>query len=128
MTWVEGDYWLLTLDLPAGEHEFKVVVAPAEGGSPPLWEHGPNRRVAVPEAEAAARGAFTVVWQWGDPKVRPLLPARLPAALAAGPNSGRLKHIVGPATDIALHASGRQWRPHPHPTHPRSSLLPESCL
>ncbi|EFN59219.1 expressed protein [Chlorella variabilis] len=68
MTWVEGDYWLLTLDLPAGEHEFKVAAAHSGGGCSADWESGPNRVVQVPYAEAAVRGAFTVVWEWGDPK------------------------------------------------------------
>ncbi|KAI3433331.1 hypothetical protein D9Q98_003149 [Chlorella vulgaris] len=69
MTWVEGDYWLLTLDLPAGEHEFKVVAASSGSGTCSTdWEAGPNRAVLVPETEAATRGAFTVVWEWGNPK------------------------------------------------------------
>ncbi len=45
MTWVEGDYWLLTLDLPAGEHEFKVAAATNGGGCHADWESGGNRVV-----------------------------------------------------------------------------------
>lgn len=49
MQWGEGDQWLLTLELPAGSHEFKVVTVapPAKEGSCGFaeWEAGPNRTV-----------------------------------------------------------------------------------
>jgi hypothetical protein len=69
MQWSEGDQWLLSLDLPAGSHEFKLVVVapPAKEGacSYANWEAGTNRTLKVPEVEAASHGAFTVVCEWG---------------------------------------------------------------
>lgn len=56
MTWVEGDYWLLTLDLPAGEHEFKVAAAHSGGGCSADWESGPNRVVQASGWRKAASG------------------------------------------------------------------------
>ena len=51
MTWSEGDTWTLTLDLPAGKHEFKVASAPAKGNnSDGVWEDGPNRSVQASRA------------------------------------------------------------------------------
>lgn len=51
MKWSEGDQWLLSLDLPAGSHEFKLVaVAPPAGEGAGLyanWEAGPNRTLKV---------------------------------------------------------------------------------
>lgn len=48
MEWSEGDQWLLTLELPAGAHEFKVVAAaPAKHGGSVEWESGPNRTLQV---------------------------------------------------------------------------------
>ena len=64
MVWSEGDQWLLTLDLPAGTHEFKLVAS--AGAQQQVWEAGPNRALVVPAAEAAAHGAFTVVCEWGN--------------------------------------------------------------
>ncbi|KAL4437989.1 hypothetical protein ABPG77_004210 [Micractinium sp. CCAP 211/92] len=64
MTWTEGDQWLLTVDLPPGRHHFKVVIAKPSSGCFD-WEAGPNRTLQVPTPEAAARGAFTVVCEWG---------------------------------------------------------------
>lgn len=62
MHWGEGDQWLLTLDLPAGAHEFKIVAAKAVGAAPAEWEAGPNRTlqarvwVAAGGRRAAAGG------------------------------------------------------------------------
>ena len=68
MVWSEGDQWLLTLDLPAGRHEFKLVASSAAGAAQQqdCWEAGPNRALVVPAAEASAHGAFTVVCEWGN--------------------------------------------------------------
>lgn len=70
MKWSEGDQWLLSLDLPAGSHEFKLVaVAPPAGEGAGLyanWEAGPNRTLKVPAVEASTHGAFTVVCEWGN--------------------------------------------------------------
>jgi hypothetical protein len=55
MTWSEGDTWTLTLDLPAGKHEFKVASAPAKGNnSDGVWEDGPNRSVQAGRAVGPA--------------------------------------------------------------------------
>jgi hypothetical protein len=45
MTWSEGDVWFVTLDIPAGRHEFKVVVDNGAGSYE--WEAGPNRSLQV---------------------------------------------------------------------------------
>ncbi|KAI7844249.1 hypothetical protein COHA_002047 [Chlorella ohadii] len=70
MQWSEGDQWLLSLDLPAGSHEFKLVTVapPAREGARPYadWEAGANRTLKVPAVEASAHGAFTVVCEWGN--------------------------------------------------------------
>lgn len=51
MQWSDGDQWLLSLDLPAGSHEFKVVAVapPAKEGACSYadWEAGPNRTLKV---------------------------------------------------------------------------------
>ncbi|KAI3431720.1 hypothetical protein D9Q98_004763 [Chlorella vulgaris] len=58
MTWSEGDVWFVTLDIPAGRHEFKVVVDNGAGSYE--WEAGPNRSLQVLAAVASSRTAFTV--------------------------------------------------------------------
>ncbi|PSC75232.1 hypothetical protein C2E20_1164 isoform B [Micractinium conductrix] len=65
MTWTEGDQWLLSVQLPAGHHQFKVVQAQSDAAGY-NWEGGPNRELSVPLPEAAAHGAFTVVCEWGN--------------------------------------------------------------
>ncbi|KAF8055666.1 rca [Scenedesmus sp. PABB004] len=60
LTWGEGDVWTATLELPAGEHEFKYVVVRQDGRLE--WEPGENRRIHVPlpglaAALAAAKAA-----------------------------------------------------------------------
>ncbi len=54
MQWSEGDQWLLSLDLPAGSHEFKLVTVapPAREGACPYadWEAGANRTLKVSAA------------------------------------------------------------------------------
>lgn len=49
MTWSEGDVWQLVLDLPAGEHEFKVAAVALAGEVEKVveWEAGPNRLLQV---------------------------------------------------------------------------------
>ncbi len=44
MEWSDGDNWALTVELPAGRHEFKIVVS---GGAAYDWESGGNRIVEV---------------------------------------------------------------------------------
>ena len=46
MTWSDGDQWWVTLKLPAGPHEFKVVVASSDTGFAD-WEGGGNRVIEV---------------------------------------------------------------------------------
>ncbi len=46
MAWSEGDQWALTVDLPAGKHEFKIAVG-SKRGEQVEWEHGHNRVVEV---------------------------------------------------------------------------------
>ena len=46
MAWSEGDQWALTVDLPAGKHEFKIAVG-SKRGDQVEWEHGHNRVVEV---------------------------------------------------------------------------------
>ncbi|KAL4440564.1 hypothetical protein ABPG75_003565 [Micractinium tetrahymenae] len=69
MSWSEGDVWMLVLDLPAGEHEFKVAaVAQAASVEQVVeWEAGPNRLLQVPWAEAKMGGAFSLALEWGNP-------------------------------------------------------------
>jgi hypothetical protein len=55
MTWGEGDVWSVTLDVPAGRHEFKLVTD--MGGAGFDWEGGPNRSLQ-------ARRVAAVVWTW----------------------------------------------------------------
>ncbi|GAB4816984.1 hypothetical protein N2152v2_004030 [Parachlorella kessleri] len=66
MEWSDGDNWALTVELPAGRHEFKIVVS---GGTAYDWESGGNRIVEVPDSLAAAnsKNAFSVVCEWGQP-------------------------------------------------------------
>ena len=72
MSWSEGDTWTLTLDLPAGKHEFKVASAPAKGNtSDGVWEDGPNRSVQASRAGPAG-----------------------PASAPAGPRSARRVLII----------------------------------
>lgn len=69
MTWSEGDVWQLVLDLPAGEHEFKVAAVALAGEVEKVveWEAGPNRLLQVPAAEARVGGAFSLALEWGNP-------------------------------------------------------------
>ncbi len=46
MDWAEGDNWSLRVDLPPGQHEFKIVVA-SPSGQAYEWESGSNRVVEV---------------------------------------------------------------------------------
>jgi hypothetical protein len=65
MKWGEGDRWTLTMDLPAGKHEFKVAVA--QGDSLVHYEDGPNRTLQVPEPTPGEKHrAFTVNCEWGS--------------------------------------------------------------
>lgn len=44
--WSEGDLWTLELELPAGKHEYKLVIhEPAEDVA--WWELGKNRELSV---------------------------------------------------------------------------------
>lgn len=65
MAWSEGDQWALTVDLPAGKHEFKIAVG-SKRGEQVEWEHGHNRVVEVPDPKGAAssHGPVQVDCEW----------------------------------------------------------------
>lgn len=127
MEWGEGDQWLLTLDLPPGAAQFKLVAAPAKAGrgGAEEWEAGPNRDLQVPQAPA--HGAVTVVCEWShtaDSLEAP--PAEeletLPAGLAApaaeqepkGAGAwGRLQAACSGPLHSCHKASTPPCRPHP---------------
>ena len=100
MNWSDGDVWYVTLDVPAGRHEFKMVVANGDGSFD--WEGGPNRSL---QARAGCRTAG--------------LPARLSCRCRGGSKSSRAQ-LVQQAAAPALGAG-------PQPQH-RNRLVPHSCL
>lgn len=62
MTWTEGDQWLLSVQLPAGHHQFKVVQAQSDAAGY-NWEGGPNRELSV-RRDGLRRGRRRAV-SWG---------------------------------------------------------------
>ncbi|KFM28670.1 hypothetical protein F751_3500 [Auxenochlorella protothecoides] len=48
LRWSEGDVWTLDLDLPAGKHEYKLVIH-NESADVAYWEQGNNRTFTVSE-------------------------------------------------------------------------------
>ena len=118
MQWGEGDQWLLSLDLPPGAAQFKLVAAPAkpERGGEQEWEAGPNRELQVRPvlgASLAPQGPRFLGSRWV---------AWLPAAGATGraPAAGQLpRQLLGRPPPAAS-------PPAPTPTHPPLATHPPS--
>ncbi|KAL4521685.1 hypothetical protein Ndes2437B_g07750 [Nannochloris sp. 'desiccata'] len=67
MEWEDGDIWSTTLPLPAGHHEFKLVVAAADASSS-IWEGGNNRSVTVPSPATTGGSSYVAECHWGNPE------------------------------------------------------------
>lgn len=65
MEWQDGDIWSTTLPLPAGHHEFKLVIATADAS---IWEGGNNRSVTVPSPASTGGSSYVAKCHWGDPE------------------------------------------------------------
>eukprot|EP00884_Botryococcus_braunii_P016021 jgi/Botrbrau1/3101/Bobra.0070s0085.1 len=92
MVWSEGDIWKLTLDLPPGVYEYKLVV---DGDpSPPVWEDGDNRILEVPQSTGGPVIVVDCVWGLTTSE-------SIPAPTEASPSSGP---VVPPEVDAAPQA------------------------
>ena len=65
MEWSEGDIWATTVDLPAGDYEFKLVVAAPDNS---IWEDGPNRILSLSSSTGSSSSSYLMACDWGSPE------------------------------------------------------------
>lgn len=62
LTWQEGDNWAAQLEVPAGDHSFKLVITRPDGSC--YWEQGENRKLSL--AKKPGSGPVSATCRFGD--------------------------------------------------------------